>query len=558
MAFTTQGIFTPDTKQPISPLESLIAQNKKTIAPKTAGTPANVFAPPVTTEPPENVPPEIVPEAPVTPETGYGGISWMEGSAGESGAPEPPPGITPEVHYISNDPEDPYYWETLGYADDSWAGLPYEMGWWTTDEEGNQVWVRQRDMGSVAEQMHELANVNIPERPGLIDLMGTDAYAGIQDMIDLWNDPNRTQADKDAAIASFEQEMGQPPGWFAEQMNAMYGQMGEGIMGQRGLTDEYQDAYRRETQLELQDMRNDYTRMIEAMSAQGRDVAGFMKMDEIVNELSSFEMKRHVEMLNMDLAMKQAEYDALKDRYQQLFDNKQISAAEFQAALNQNRVNALTGYAQEISTIVQQNQLTLEAYSADLQAVQLHAEIVYKSILADMQVSESMMNEMQSRYEMYMAPYYAELEKWSIEQQISQQKTANVMSGIGVGLQGIAVVALCVATSAVCVEMNRQGYFPKEWLKWDYKFGLLVRQRRPDVYSGYSRLCGWLIPIMRRSKTFVRIVNIFFQPWVRDMANLMGVTRKRNWFGRFINVFGFWLCKKIGKKKGGGYYGYMG
>jgi hypothetical protein len=238
----------------------------------------------------------------------------------------------------------------------------------------------------------------VPERPELIDLLDTEAYASIQDLINIWNDPNRTQADKEAAIASFEQEMGYQPGWFAEQMRSMYGELGGGIMGQEGLTEEYKDAYRRETQLELQGMRSDYTRMIEAMSAQGRNVAGFLKMDEIVNELSTFEMKRSVEMLNTDLAMKQAEYDALKDRYQQLFEMKQISSTEYVEALQQNRLNALTGYAQEISTIVQQNQLTLQAYTADLQATQLHAEIVYKGIMADIGVSQAMMEEMQSSY----------------------------------------------------------------------------------------------------------------------------------------------------------------
>ena len=106
--------------------------------------------------------------------------------------------------------------------------------------------------------------------------------------------------------------------------------------------------------------------------------------------------------------------------------------------------------------------------------------------------------------------------------------------------------------------MNRRGLFPKEWLDLDHKFGILVRTRRPDVYSGYARLCNAIIPLMKRWKLFVKIVNIFFQPWVKDMAYLMGRSKKKNWFGRLINVFGFWFCKKIGKKKNGNYYVFDG
>jgi len=556
MAFTSTGVFTPDTKQTVTPLEQLVTSAKK----KTATTaPANVFAPV---------------DGGMTPVGVAGGGGEISGGTSGTGAtvssggtneqatsleqklaedtalaaerataPEPPPGITPEVHYISDDPESPYYWETLGYEDATWAGLPHEMGWWQENADGTKTWVTQRDMKSVSQQLHDLQYL---ERPELTDLTTTGAYSGIQDLIDLWNDPNRTQADKDAAIASFEQEMGQQPGWFAQQMASMYNQQAGGIMGQQGLNQEYRDAFNRETQLELQGLQENYKMMIESMGAEGRSVAGFTKLDEISRGLSSFESQRDVTLLNTDLAMKQAEYDALVDRYSKLFEMKQISAAEYTNALQQNRINALTGYAQQISTISQQNQTEIQMYQA-------HAEVVYKGILADMQVSEGMMNQMQDYYEMYMAPYYAELERWSLEQQVAAQNTANALSGVGVAVGAVAGVAM-LATSAICIEMNRNGYFPQEWLDLDRKFGMLVRKRRPDVYSGYARICNILIPKMRKSKWFIWVVNIFFQPWVRDMAYLMGRSKKRSWAGRFINVFGFWLCRIIGKKKGGGTY----
>lgn len=583
MAFTNTGVFTPDTKTQFTPLEQLINTAKKKSTGATAvAEPANVFAPTSgntgvssgDTTNPQNYDTytprtdEVLPDAEV------------EDVSSKSKAPEPPAGITPETHYISDDPESPYYWQTLGYADATWVGLPLEIGWWEQDDEGNNTnWITQKDMRSVAEQLHELQNIAIPERPGLIDLTTTSAYGGIQDLIDIWNDPNRTQADKDAAIASYEQQMGQAPGWFANQMAAMYGQMSTGIMGQQGLTEEYQDAYNRETQLELQSQRRDYQKMIEAMSAQGRNVAGFQKMDEIVNTLSSYQMQRDVQLLNTDLAMKQAEYNALKDRYQQLFDNEQISSTQFQEALNQNRLNALTGYAQQISTIVSQNQLTLQAYQADLSAIQLHAETVYKGIMADIGVSESMMTQMQDFYEMYMAPHFAELQQYSIEAQIEMSKQGQTTQQIGTvlgaagtgatigaavggpvgavvgGIIGIigGLIATVSSGSLICTELHRQKLMDEITYRHDTEFGQRVANEYPQVFAGYQKLAAPIVEKMRKSSTFTWFINLFVKQWSKEMLHLLGKRKNGSIIGKIIIYFGFKLCAIAGRE-----YGYVG
>jgi hypothetical protein len=156
---------------------------------------------------------------------------------------------------------------------------------------------------------------------------------------------------------------------------------------------------------------------------------------------------------------------------------------------------------------------------------------------------------MQDYYEMYMAPYYAELDRWAIEQQNRNQRDANSMAGMQTAVSAIGSVALiALATSAVCMEMYRQGYFPAEYMMVDHQFGYMVRMRRPDVYEGYVRFCNWIIPKMRKSKLFVRFVNLFFQPWVKDMAYLMRARKKKCRFGRLINIIGFKLMSKMGRK----------
>lgn len=543
MAFTSTGTFSTGGTQTVSPLQDLLLQNKKLKQPATATTtPANVFASPEpnrTASSGETVAPAFNPADQNTGETldeYKKRIAQTQEDANPS-MPDTPAEITPETHYINNDPNSPYYWETLGYPDETWAGLPYEMGFWQDNGDGTQTWIQQRDMTSVATQMHDLSNM---PGPNLQDLTGTDAYAGIQSLIDLWNDPNTAQADKDAAVASFEQEMGQAPGWFAEQMAQMYGQMSQGISGQQGLTDEYQQAFNRETDLEMQKMKSEYGRLIESMSASGRNVAGYQKMDEIVNSMASFDAKRRMERMNLDMAYKQAEYDALKDRYQQLFDMKQISASEYMGALQQNRTNALTGYAQELSAAYQQNQTEIAAYTA-------HAQVVYQSILADMQVSESMMNQMQDYYEMYMAPYYAELERWSIEKQVALQEKANQINALS-GIPIIGGIAAAIASSVVCTELHRQGFMDDETYEIDTRFGTVTKVMRPDVYAGYLKLASPLIPLMRKSKALSWIVNIFVRRWSEEMSHRMGVRKRGSLLGKLIMTIGFPLCSLFGRE----------
>jgi len=461
--------------------------------------------------------------------------------------PEPPPGITPQTHYISNDPDDPYYWATLGLADASWAGLPYEYGW--VNEDGS--WTQSRDMLSVAQQLHDLQNMPIPERPGLIDLETSAPYAGIQSLIDLWNDPNTPFADRQAALDQFASEMGMTADEVSNMLGGMLGQANQGVQAQQGLTPEYTDAYNRETALELQQQQNNYMQMLEAMSAGGRNVAGFRAMDEVARSMSTFQLQRDVTRMNLDMATKQSEYDALMGRWDQLYKQKEMTTQELVDNIQENRMNALTGYAQEISVLVQQNQLTLQAYQADLAATQLHAETVYKGIMADMGVSESMMSQMQDEYEMYMAPYYAELERYAIDAQIEAQKQANNMQAIGlvggfIGLVG-GFVGLVTGGSLICTELLRQGLMDYEVYRVDCRYGMYVMMDHPDVYWGYVTIAAPIVKLMKQSRFFTLIVKLFVDQWSKEMLFQMKVSKKRSLMGRLITSIGAKISAYVGR-----------
>jgi hypothetical protein len=568
MAFTaTTGTFKNATG--ILSLINEATKKKKAAAATAVTTPANVYTPDssraVTTAEDQAV---------VTaPEEGTQNVtSWDPTKElpeqNSSDMPAAPATITPETHYISDDPTSPYYWETLGYADATWVGLPYDYGYWQDQTDGTKLWVQQRDMKPVAQQMHDLANTPIPVRPDLIDLTTSAPMAGIQGLIDIWNDPNTAIADRDAAVAQFASEMGMSTDELTAMLNGMLNQSDLGVQGQTGLTEEYQDAYNRQTALELQDMKNNYKMMIEAMSAQGRDVAGFTAMDTIANEMSTYQLTRDIELMNMDMAAKQAEFDANLQTWQTLYEQKEMTAQQLIDNIQTNRMNALTGYAQEMAALVSQNQLTLEAYSADLEATSLHAEIVYKSIMADMGVAESMMSQLADSYEMYMAPYYAELERWSLQQQVDQADqagwntlAAGMMTAGGLMLTnpvtfvpgllviGFGAIVGIANNSVICTELHNQGLMTDAEYEDESTFGSIIINRRPDVYAGYRKLADPIVRYMKKHPLFSRFIAVIVRRWTKEMRFLMGRSKRGSLVGKLINEIGFRLCAKISEVK---------
>jgi hypothetical protein len=466
-------------------------------------------------------------------------------------APTPPPAIEPQVLYISDDPSSPYYYETLG-VDQSYVGLPYQMGYWDENGPEGGNWTMIRDLLPVAQQLHELSNMPIPEGPQLTDITQTGAMQGIQDLASLLTNPDTTAADYQAGLAQFEQMMGMNPGDYSNTMANMTNQLDQGVMAQQGLSQDYQNQYGRQTQLELQQMRGDYQMMLEAMGAGGRSVAAYQQMDQIALSLSSYQMQRDMELMNKDLATRQTEYDALNDRWKSMYNMGQMTAQQYMDNIRQNRTDALTAYAQQLSTYISQNQLMLEQYQTDLQATQLHASTVYQSIMADLGVSESLMNQLNEQYEMYMAPYYAELEQYAVQvqaqqnqQALDQQNTSNFINGFAI----VGMILLSPLGTVICTELKRQGLLSSKVLEADELFGKQIRKLRPDIYKGYLRFAKPIVRWMKKSKLITKIVSWFAIPWAESMAYIMGYKLKDNKFGRVIMWIGIRLCEFLGRDR---------
>lgn len=325
--------------------------------------------------------------------------------------------IKPEVKNIEQADID-----RLG-LDQTWLGLPMSVGY--TDAQGN--WVEQANKMELAKQMHDLRYLDSPE---MIDLMNSDAYQALQTITDQWASGALVDQDMAAGQSYFENLMGLAPGGYTSELDAMRQQQGLGIQGQQGLSDQYTDEFNRKTQLELQQMRDDSAQLMEQLGASGRSVKGYDAMLSFARQQADFQSQRDLELTTQDMAMKQAEYDALKNRYEQLYNMGSISIGQYTAALADNRKSALQGYAQQITAMAQQNQQNLQAYETQ-------ANVMYQTIMTDLGVSTSLLEESSAYYEQYMAPHVQELQ----EAALADQTAANKQQAFNESLGGVISMA---------------------------------------------------------------------------------------------------------------------
>jgi hypothetical protein len=332
-------------------------------------------------------------------------------------ANNPPEGVRYEVRFIKDEDL-----ASLG-LDESYKGLPMSVGFWYDGK-----WYEKASKLDVAQQMHDLRNL---ERPEMVDLTSTQAYQNLVDLTDQLASGELVAQDQQEGREFFEELMGFSPGGYSQRLSAMEGLMGEGIQGQEGLTPEHKDIYNRQTQIQLQQMREDSAQLMESLGASGRSVAGFQAMVQLSRNQADFQSQRDLELLTQDLMLKQAEYDALSNRYEQLFNMGQITIGQYSSALRENRMAAIQGYAQQITTMAQQNQQNLQAYET-------HAQVMYNNLMADLGVSKGLLDEAAAHYEMYMAPITAAREKQALE---DEKKAAEAKRKSDAAMAGVAAVS---------------------------------------------------------------------------------------------------------------------
>lgn len=180
--------------------------------------------------------------------------------------------------------------------------------------------------------------------------------------------------------------------------------------------------------LDIQGVREESQLMVEALAASGRSAQAFYKMDEVSRAIADVAVQGKLAYMNNNLARSQLEFNALSGRYEQLATQGYAGAEQYLQKLQEQRATTLGIYASQISALVDDNNRYVELYK-------VHADQVYKSIMADMGYDEHLMSQMQEAWEQSIAPWLQEYETYlsgyATEMGVELQEASNKASSGG-------------------------------------------------------------------------------------------------------------------------------
>jgi len=103
------------------------------------------------------------------------------------------------------------------------------------------------------------------------------------------------------------------------------------------------------------------------------------------------------------------------------------------------------------------------------------------------------------------------------------------------------------ASTVICTELYRQGFMSDYIREADQRYGDMIAENRPEVMLGYHYWALPIVNLMKKSRTFTRIVWIVAKPWAHQMAYEMGSLQKGNWIGKALMKVGIYFSGMIGK-----------
>ena len=282
--------------------------------------------------------------------------------------------------------------DRLGLPQD-YLGYQYSRGY--VDADGK--YVEQENLQHLVDRQVKLKRM-ADEGPDLTNLAETSQFQQLEDLSAGMASGQFVEEDRARAQADFEQRMGLD---FTDEASGMLQDLQRGVDNREGMSDVDKANFNRQTQQIIQNMRDESTQMLEALGSSGRNVAGYQFMKERSQAMTTYAGQRHEALVERDQIMKKTEYEALKDRYDKLYEMEQISASQYTQALQQDRMNAVQSLATQINFMAMQNEQDAKAYSdlfnRGMAAIQM-----------DMGVSQHNINMAAAQYEMDLAPMVAE------------------------------------------------------------------------------------------------------------------------------------------------------
>jgi hypothetical protein len=227
-----------------------------------------------------------------------------------------------------------------------------------------------------------------------------------------------TRAEDVAQSQDYAGQMMGIEGGYTDYLGNMLGQLEGGVGGQSGLTDAEKAAYTQQIEGQIRSTREDTMQVIEALGAEGRTGAAYRAMDELSSTIGDLRVQSQVKLLENDMARKQMEYNALAQRYDIISGRGGELATNYQNLLRQNRVDAIQGYASQITVLAQENQQFLDKFSQ-------HANTMYQQIMTEMGYESFLTEQQQAAYDLYMQPYLDALNEWYMRKQVDIAEDAN-------------------------------------------------------------------------------------------------------------------------------------
>jgi enoyl-[acyl-carrier-protein] reductase (NADH) len=310
-------------------------------------------------------------------------------------------------------------------------GRPVEVGYF--DWGGN--WVRTRDLSSLNAAMAGLAEA-ANATPTLIDIRGTPEYQSLTELQKQLNDPNNTQADMDAAEQRAAEEMGLTVPELRQRLADMREQANLGKNAQQGMTQQEISEFDRKTALERQELLRQGQEILQQVMGKsgGSAIAASNARNNIINTLASFQAQKDAQQTELDWEKKIAEYDALVARYDQLFQQKDLTAGRYLDAIKEDRTAAIQATFYQLNALAQQNQAEIDKYTAI-------GSMRYQEVMAQLGVLQGVSEQELNDFEKYIAPIRLKMEQEALEAQKNAQSANNILGIISSIIGTIALFA---------------------------------------------------------------------------------------------------------------------
>jgi hypothetical protein len=306
-----------------------------------------------------------------------------------------------------------------GWKDDPVTSVRYPIVEYSEDD--GDTWIQDEsvDMTRQYEKLQELyeqANTVqsfdawLNENPQLGELLDpAPAFAGIENVIqDIGDSSDEWAEASDFAAQNFGfADAAEMQSVFA----AMDAEIARGIGGQTGFTDAERWESERYINNLVSGLADQASRDVDAILGEtGSTIRAFQMADETRRQIVDVQVQYQIGRMQDDWARKKAEHEALADRKETMVQQELLSQAEYMNHTRQQAAVMLKGYATQLDAVMMNNQQLTEMYSADLEAVRIHAQIVYDAVNLEMGLNQAAMDASAEAFEQYLSPLYNELE----------------------------------------------------------------------------------------------------------------------------------------------------